>query len=60
MWYCEDKLNRKTAHFRLLSVPQKRRLPKLPIVGSTRVYLWTDETLHISATFCRLRTHLIK
>lgn len=29
MWYCEDKLNRKTAHFRLSSVAQKLRVLKL-------------------------------
>ena len=30
MWSCEDKLNRKTAHFRLPSVAQKRCMLKLP------------------------------
>ena len=31
MWWCEDKLNRKTAHFRLLSVAQKRCVLKFTI-----------------------------
>ena len=30
MWLCEDKLNRKTAHFRLPSVAQKQCMLKLP------------------------------
>ena len=29
MWYCEYKFNGKTAHFRLTSVAQKRRVLKL-------------------------------
>ena len=35
MWECEDKLNRKTDHFRLSSVAQKRRLFKLPNMSKT-------------------------
>ena len=31
MWWCEDKLNWKTAHFRLPSVAQKRCMLKLTI-----------------------------
>ena len=30
MWKCDDKLHRKTAHFRLPPVAQKRRVLKLP------------------------------
>jgi len=30
LWYCEDKLNEKIAHFRLLSMYQDRRVLKLP------------------------------
>ena len=33
MWFCEDKLTRKTAHFRLPVVAQKRRVLKLPIAS---------------------------
>ena len=30
LWYCEDKLNEKIAHFRLPSMYQDRRVLKLP------------------------------
>ena len=33
MWWCEDYLNRKTAHFRLSSVAQKRCMLKLTTSG---------------------------
>ena len=32
MWWCEDKLNPKTAHFWFSSVAQKRRVLKLPTI----------------------------
>ena len=35
MWWCEDYLNRKTAHFRLTSVAQKRCMLKLTILLET-------------------------
>ena len=42
MWWCEDYLNRKTAHFRLTSVAQKRCMLKLTIdkfvIGRDQAY----------------------
>ena len=45
MWSCQDRLKRKTSHFRLPFVAQKRRVPKLPwlapdVIAAMLVY-WT-------------------
>ena len=48
MWLCEDKLNRKKAHFCLLPAAQKRRLLKLPIISVERSWLWVPKQGHFA------------
>ena len=70
MWLCEDKLKRKTSHFRLLSSSQKRRLLKLSrndIMTAILVLLKHSETgacvegiefhFHGDISFCLSKSH---
>ena len=46
MGLCKDKLNKKTAHFRLPSVAQKRCMLKLPIVIGCLLNPWIFAKKH--------------
>ena len=50
MWWCEGKLNRKTANFPLPSVAQKSHVLKLPIVRKPNIFAQYILCLPLSKT----------